>query len=150
MDAPIGKSKPFWRRRQARGEAAAIEAQAAASAKAVAVLAEAMRADGGQEACALRVAEQYVSAFKGLAASGSTVVVPANAADVGGMVAQAMAMYRATAGTLPAGMAGAASAAGSTGGIDGAPGVGAPATPFAVGGTSPPPPFGQSQPPPAA
>ena len=87
----------------AKGEASAIEAQAVASAKAIGLLADAIRADGGADACGLRVAEQYVSAFKGLAASGSSVVVPANAGDVGGMVAQAMAVYRATAGSIPAG-----------------------------------------------
>lgn len=129
----------------ARGEAAAIEAQAAASAKAVAVLAEAMRADGGQEACALRVAEQYVSAFKGLAASGSTVVVPANAADVGGMVAQAMAVYRATAATVPAGSAGAPPPA-SASGADAANGIGTPMAPFGGAGGGLPPSFEQSQP----
>ena len=47
----------------------------------------------GLPACA-GVAEQYVAAFKALAASGSTVVVPANTGDVGSMVAQAMAIYR--------------------------------------------------------
>ena len=36
-----------------------------------------------------------IEAFKELAASGSTVVVPANTGDVGAMVAQAMAIYKA-------------------------------------------------------
>jgi len=81
----------------AKGEASAIEAHAHASASAVRLLATAIRAEGGIDACSLRVAEQYVSAFKAIAGSGGTVVVPANAADVGGMVAQAMAVYRATA-----------------------------------------------------
>ena len=84
----------------AKGEAAAIEAQAAATAKAVSVVASALGSERGQESAALRVAEQYVSAFKGMAASGGTVIVPANAADVGGMVAQAMAVYKATAGSV--------------------------------------------------
>ena len=80
----------------AKGEASAIEANAVASAKAVRALALAIRADGGMDACSLRVAEQYVNAFKAIAGSGGTVVVPANAADVGGMVAQAMAVYNAS------------------------------------------------------
>ena len=79
----------------AEGEAKAIEVQAAASAGAVRTLAAAMGQAGGHDASALRVAEQYVSAFKELAASGSTVVVPANTGDVGAMVAQAMAIYKA-------------------------------------------------------
>lgn len=78
----------------ARGEAEAIAAKAAASAKAVRLLADAMGRQGGAEASSLRVAEQYVSAFKDLAASGSVVVVPANTGDVGAMVAQAMAIYK--------------------------------------------------------
>ena len=78
----------------AKGEASATEAHALASAKAVTLVAEALRGAGGAEASSLRVAEQYVSAFKALAASGSTVVVPANTGDVGAMVAQAMAIYR--------------------------------------------------------
>ena len=94
----------------AKGEASAIEAQAVASAKAIGLLADAIRADGGADACGLRVAEQYVSAFKGLAASGSTVVVPANAGDVGGMVAQAMAVYKASVSAQPGGSGGGGSA----------------------------------------
>ena len=76
------------------GEASAIEAHAAASANAVRMLAEAMRERGGAEACSLRVAEQYVAAFKALSASGNTVVVPANTGDVSAMVSTAMAIYR--------------------------------------------------------
>jgi len=95
-----------------KGEASAIEAHAHASAKAVRVVAAALRAEGGVDAGSLRIAEQYVSAFKALAASGSTVIVPANAADVGGMVAQAMAVYRATS-RQPSGGRGGSGASGS-------------------------------------
>jgi regulator of protease activity HflC (stomatin/prohibitin superfamily) len=78
----------------AKGDASAIEATARASAAAVRMMATALAAEGGHDASALRVAEQYVGAFQALAASGSTVVVPANTGDVGAMVAQAMAIYR--------------------------------------------------------
>jgi regulator of protease activity HflC (stomatin/prohibitin superfamily) len=78
----------------ALGDARAIEAQAEATANAVRLVAAAVTAHGGQQASTLRVAEQYVSAFKQLAASGSTVVVPANMGDVSSMVATAMAIYR--------------------------------------------------------
>ena len=81
----------------AKGEAAAIEAHAEASAKAVRVLAHALQQHGGAESASLRVAEQYVAAFSKLAASGSMVVVPANTGDVGAMIAQAMAVYKASA-----------------------------------------------------
>jgi len=76
------------------GEARAIEAQAEASANAVKMVAEALAAKGGHDASTLRVAEQYVGAFKALAGSGSTVVVPANTGDVASMVSTAMAIYR--------------------------------------------------------
>ena len=82
----------------AKGEAAAIEAHAEASAKAVTLLSQALSQPGAENAAGLRVAEQYVSAFKQLAGSGSAVVIPANTGDVGAMVAQAMAVYKATAG----------------------------------------------------
>ena len=72
-----------------RGEASAIEANADASAKAIKALAAAISAGGGMEASSLRVAEQYISAFGCLAKGGNTLVVPANTADVGSMVAQA-------------------------------------------------------------
>ena len=63
--------------------------QAGATAKAIESLAAAMSKGGGRDASALRVAEQYISAFGKLAQGGNTLVVPANTADVGSMVAQA-------------------------------------------------------------
>ena len=80
------------------GEARAVEAHARATAEAVREVAAALQAEGAHEASTLRVAEHYVRAFNKLAASGSTVVVPANASDVGAMVAQAMAIYRGRGG----------------------------------------------------
>lgn len=78
----------------ALGDASAIEAQAEATAKAVRHVAAALATQGGLDASTLRVAEQYVAAFKALAGSGSTVVVPANTGDVASMVSTAMAIYR--------------------------------------------------------
>ena len=46
--------------------------------------------DGGFEAVQLRVAEQYIGQFGELAKKGNTVVLPANVADVGSMIALAM------------------------------------------------------------
>ena len=98
VPAALDRAVTAWRPQEkinlARGEASAIEARAVANSKAVQMLAQAMNGEGGHDASALRVAEQYVAAFQSLAASGSTVVVPANAGDVGAMVAQAMAIYR--------------------------------------------------------
>ena len=76
-----------------KGEAAAIEAKAAATASAIRAVAIAMQRSGGQEATAYRVAEQYIHAFGGLVQGSNTLVVPANSADVGSMVAQAFSIY---------------------------------------------------------
>ena len=77
-----------------KGKAAALEAHASASANSTRMLAAALDARSGEAATSLRLAEQYVSAFKSIAQAGNTVVVPANAGDVGSMVAQAVAIYK--------------------------------------------------------
>mmetsp|Transcript_9582 Transcript_9582/g.30867 ORF Transcript_9582/g.30867 Transcript_9582/m.30867 type:complete len:388 (-) Transcript_9582:284-1447(-) len=85
-----------------KGDAAAVEAHAQATAEATRLVAGALGARDGHAATSLRLAEQYVNAFKGIAQAGSTVVVPANAADVGSMVAQAMSIYKHTLHSNPA------------------------------------------------
>ena len=92
------------------GEAAAIEAKATANAAAIRVLAAAVDSQGGQTAMRLRVAEQYVAAFSGIAKEGNTVVVPANVGDAGAMVAQAMGIFKAMDGRSGGGGGGAAGA----------------------------------------
>ncbi len=59
-------------------------------------MAETIRQPGGIEATQLRVAEQYVTQFGGIAQKGNTVVLPANVADVAGMVAIAMKVFQQT------------------------------------------------------
>ena len=58
------------------------------------MVAEAMADRGGADAAALRVAEQYVTAFGQVAKSGTTVLLPAAVGDPAAMVAQALAIYR--------------------------------------------------------
>ncbi len=74
---------------EAEGEAAAILAVANATAEGLRRVAEALVENGGHEAMQLRVAEQYIEEFGNLAKSGNTLVVPANLADLAGMVALA-------------------------------------------------------------
>ena len=62
---------------------------AEATAKAVTQVAEAVRQPGGMEAVNLKVAERYVEAFGNVAKQGNTLILPANLADVGGMIASA-------------------------------------------------------------
>ena len=74
---------------EAEGQAAAILAVARATAEGLNMVAAALRADGGDKAMQLRVAEQYLEQFGGLARTANTVVLPANVADVGSMIALA-------------------------------------------------------------
>jgi regulator of protease activity HflC (stomatin/prohibitin superfamily) len=80
---------------EAEGQASAILAVAAATAEGLRRVAEALKAEGGMEAVQLRVAEQYIQQFGQLARSSNTLVLPANAADVGSMIALAMKSMQA-------------------------------------------------------
>jgi hypothetical protein len=46
------------------------------------------------EAVNLKVAEKYVDAFSGLARAGNSLILPANLADVGSLVAAAMTVVK--------------------------------------------------------
>jgi len=74
---------------EAEGQASAILAVARATADGLRMVGESLRQDGGHEAMQLRVAEQYLEQFGGLARTANTVVLPANVADVGAMIALA-------------------------------------------------------------
>jgi regulator of protease activity HflC (stomatin/prohibitin superfamily) len=80
---------------EAEGQASAIMAVATATAEGIRRVAEAIKMDGGYEAVQLRVAEQYIGQFGELAKKSTTLVLPANVADVGSMIALAMAAIRA-------------------------------------------------------
>jgi regulator of protease activity HflC (stomatin/prohibitin superfamily) len=89
---------------EAEGEAAAILAVATATAEGLRRVADAMQTQGGMEAVQLRVAEQYIAQFGELAKASTTLVLPANAADVGSMIALAMKVVTgggAADGTVP-------------------------------------------------
>jgi regulator of protease activity HflC (stomatin/prohibitin superfamily) len=74
---------------EAEGEASAIRAVAIATAEGLREVAAALQVPGGYEAMQLRVAEQYVSAFGELAKKSNTMILPANVADLGSMIAMA-------------------------------------------------------------
>lgn len=80
---------------RARGEAEAILAVAEATARGIELVAASITRSGGGDAVALRVAEQYVAAFSELARESTTVLLPANVGDAGGMVAQALTVFDA-------------------------------------------------------
>jgi regulator of protease activity HflC (stomatin/prohibitin superfamily) len=76
---------------EAEGAAAAILSIAEATAAGIRRVAESIQVPGGFEAVQLRVAEQYIGKFGELAnASDTTMIVPANVADVASMMSLAM------------------------------------------------------------
>src|SRR5215213_958586 len=84
---------------EAEGQASAILAVATATAEGIRRVALAITLDGGYEAVQLRVAEQYIGQFGELAKKSNTLVLPANVADVGSMIALAMTAIRAEGAT---------------------------------------------------
>jgi regulator of protease activity HflC (stomatin/prohibitin superfamily) len=85
---------------EAEGQASAILAVATATAEGIRKVAESIKMDGGYEAVQLRVAEQYIGQFGELAKKSNTLVLPANVADVGSMIALAMAAIKAEGGAV--------------------------------------------------
>ena len=79
---------------RAKGEAKAIETVANATAEGLTVVAKAIGEKGGVDAVSMRVAEQYVEAFKQLAQTNNTVLLPADMTNPGGMVAQALTIFQ--------------------------------------------------------
>ena len=75
---------------EAEGQAAAILSVAIATAEGIRKVADSIQNAGGFEAVQLRVAEQYITQFGNIAKQGNTLILPANLADVGGIVATAM------------------------------------------------------------
>jgi regulator of protease activity HflC (stomatin/prohibitin superfamily) len=79
---------------QAQGEAEAMRLVAEATAEALARVGSAIQKDGGMAAVNLKVAERYVDAFGNLAKESNTVIMPANVADLGGLIATAMSVVK--------------------------------------------------------
>ena len=78
----------------AQGSAAAILAIAEANAGAIRQVADAINAPGGMNAVNLKIAEQYIAAFAGIARTGNTLIVPANLSDIAGLVSAATTVFR--------------------------------------------------------
>ncbi|KAF4525038.1 hypothetical protein B566_EDAN001951 [Ephemera danica] len=94
---------------RATGEAAGILALAEARAKGLDKVALALASEDGGKAASLAVAERYVEAFRQLAKTTNTVILPSNPGDISSSVVQAMAIYKQLGGssdTTPAGTTG--------------------------------------------
>jgi len=72
---------------EVKGKAQEIALLAQATAHGIAQIAQAIELPGGKDAVNLRVAEQYVKEFGKLASESTTMIIPSNLGDVGGMVA---------------------------------------------------------------
>ncbi|XP_046404577.1 stomatin-like protein 2, mitochondrial [Ischnura elegans] len=79
---------------KATGEASAILAVAEARAKGLDMVGKSLKGVDGKNAASLNVAEQYVHAFKKLAKTNNTILLPNNVGDITGAVAQAMTIYK--------------------------------------------------------
>ena len=79
----------------AQGEAAAIMAVADANAKAIELVAAAIRQPGGEQAVQLKVAEQAVDAYSKVAKdSKTTLIIPGNMTEVAALIGSAMKMIQ--------------------------------------------------------
>merc|ERR1719430_29504 len=94
--AAILKSEAEARPVVVAGEARAASLRAVAEARASSLraVADALGGVQGGDAASLAVAENYVKAFGELAKETNTLLLPANAGDVTGMVTQAMSIYK--------------------------------------------------------
>ncbi len=79
---------------RAQGESEALRLVAQASADAIRTVAAAIQEPGGSDAVSLKVAEQYVEAFAKLAKESNTLIMPANVADLGGLIAAGMSIAK--------------------------------------------------------
>jgi regulator of protease activity HflC (stomatin/prohibitin superfamily) len=81
----------------AQGEAAAITAVAEANARAIEVVAAAIRQPGGEMAVQLKVAEKAMEAYSHVAADAkTTLIVPSNMTEVSALISSAMTMVQST------------------------------------------------------
>ncbi|KRX71773.1 Cactin, partial [Trichinella sp. T6] len=80
---------------ESEGDASAIIARAEAKAKAIQIIANALANKDGHNAATLAIAEQYLNAFGNLAKTNNTLILPADASNLAGVVGQALTMYKA-------------------------------------------------------
>lgn len=90
---------------RASGEAEAIYKKAEATAKGIQILADSIRAKGGLDAVTLRIAEQYVDAFRQIAKESTTMLLPSSGHDPASMISQAMGIYKKLLADAPKGVA---------------------------------------------
>lgn len=90
----LSEGEKIRRINEAEGRAMEILKVAEATAEGIRKVAEALSGPGGKEAASLEVAKQYLNEFGKLAKENNTMIIPANLADLSGMVATAMTTFQ--------------------------------------------------------
>jgi len=78
---------------QAQGQAEAILSVARATAEGTKLVAEALASQGGKDAAALRVAEEYIKQLGQMATNSDLLIVPSNVGDPNAMIASAFSVF---------------------------------------------------------
>jgi regulator of protease activity HflC (stomatin/prohibitin superfamily) len=78
---------------EAAGRASEIEQVANATANGLRAISRAISEENGLNAVNLRIAEQYLTAFAGLAKTNNTMILPSNLSDIAGIVATATSVF---------------------------------------------------------
>jgi regulator of protease activity HflC (stomatin/prohibitin superfamily) len=78
---------------EAAGRASEIEQVAVATANGLRAISKAISEENGLNAVNLRIAEQYLGAFSGLAKTNNTMILPSNLSDIAGIVATATSVF---------------------------------------------------------
>jgi len=78
---------------EAAGRASEIEQVANATANGLRAISKAISEENGLNAVNLRIAEQYLGAFAGLAKTNNTLILPSNLSDIAGIVATATSVF---------------------------------------------------------
>lgn len=78
---------------EAAGRASEIEQVANATANGLRAISKAISEENGLNAVNLRIAEQYLNAFAGLAKTNNTMILPSNLSDIAGVVATATSVF---------------------------------------------------------
>ena len=78
----------------ARAEAETINMVAEATANSIRIIASSLESNKGTEAVMLKLAGDYIEKFGELAKTTNTMILPTNAADVSGVIAQALSIYK--------------------------------------------------------
>jgi regulator of protease activity HflC (stomatin/prohibitin superfamily) len=84
---------------EAQGQAQAILAVATATAEGLRRVGQSLNGEGGSQAMALRIGEEYVKQFGKLAKESNTMIVPANLSDLSSIIAMATSITKSGIGS---------------------------------------------------